>query len=223
MQAESRQIEVAGRPVRVLTAGPEEGRPVVLLHGASFQATTWREIGSLDVLAEASHRAVAIDLPGHGKSDAIEGASWPNWAQVALERLRLSRPLATALGKRGVWLRAVLDTLGLDRPVVVAPSMSGAYALPLVTGDPDRVSGFVAVAPVGIETFRERLKHIRVPVLAIWGEHDRTIPVRLAETLIAEVQDARLVVMPGGSHAPYMSDPAAFHREVLCFLSESSP
>lgn len=37
---------------------------VVLLHGQSFQASTWQECGTLQALTKHGVRAVAVDLPG---------------------------------------------------------------------------------------------------------------------------------------------------------------
>jgi len=102
--------------------------------------------------------------------------------------------------------------------VLLAASMSGGYALPFITSQPERVAGFVAVAPVGIPSYREHLHLITAPVLAVWGEHDRIVSINDAELLIKSVKRGQLVVIPNGTHAPYMSDPVLFNQELVRFV-----
>ena len=197
MEILSRFTTVASTKVHYLVTGLRNSQSLVLLHGASFSAETWREIGTLEALALAGYRAFAIDLPGFGKSQPVSAS-----------------PEA--------WLGELLDQLDIKSPVLLAASMSGGYALPFITTQPERIAGFVAVAPVSIPSYREHLHKITSPVLAIWGEQDKLISISDAELLVKSVKHGELIVIPKASHAPYMSNPGLFNQKLLGFMSTVS-
>lgn len=183
-----------GSPLHRVSAGPASGRPVLLLHGAAFDSGTWRELGTLDVLAAAGYRVVAVDLPGFGRSPA-----------------RRIDPSTFGL--------ELLDHLGMTRAVVVSPSMSGGVSLPLVARHPERVAGFVPVAPVGALEYAGKLHGSPVPALVVWGERDRIFPPEQAAKLAGGFADARVLILPGARHPAYLDAPDAFHEALLAFIA----
>jgi pimeloyl-ACP methyl ester carboxylesterase len=119
----------SGRQVQMVTGGPVDGPPVVLVHGWGIHSYLWRK--NLPALIAAGHRVVALDLPGHG------GSSLPAPGECTLAALTAH-------------LRAVLDALALPRVALVAQSMGGRIALELARVDPARVSRVVLFGSVGL-------------------------------------------------------------------------
>ncbi len=189
---ETLQVEVAGQAIHGRAAGPADGPGVLLLHGAAFDSGTWEELGTLRVLADAGLRAVAIDLPGYARSKA-------------------------ARADPQTFLAALIPALGIEAPVLVSPSMSGSFSFPLVLAAPERLGGFVPVAPVQTPRYARRIRGSKLPALIVWGEKDRLFPTSQAELLAACFEDARVLILPGARHPAYLDRPDAFHEALVGF------
>ncbi len=191
----SHELKLDTTRVHFLESGPGQAPTVLLLHGARFCAETWRELGTLELLARRGYRAVALDLPGFGESPASD---------IPPEELL-----------------SALMPLVADQPViVVSPSMSGRFSLPLVVRRPDYVAGFVPIAPAAIAQYLDRLTGSRVPALIVWGENDEIVPPERAEALAKALPHSRRVVIADAGHPCYLDQPDAFHHQLLQFLAE---
>ena len=62
------------------------------------------------------------------------------------------------------------------------------------------------------------LGQIKVPALVVHGDKDAAIELGLAETLVAGLPDAKLVVVPGAGHAANLTHPAVVNPAIATFL-----
>ena len=64
--SESQRIQLSHGEVRVVVSGPEDGRPLLMIHGLSYPLEVWGAV--TDDLADAGYRVVRFDLYGRGRS-----------------------------------------------------------------------------------------------------------------------------------------------------------
>jgi pimeloyl-ACP methyl ester carboxylesterase len=119
----------SGATLQLVTGGPDDGPPVVLVHGWGIHSYLWRK--NLPALLQAGHRVVALDLPGHG------GSSLP-------------APGGMTLDAQVAQLVALLDALALPRVALLGQSMGGRICLELAMRAPARVSRLVLFGSVGL-------------------------------------------------------------------------
>ncbi|HEY8524014.1 MAG TPA: alpha/beta hydrolase [Acidimicrobiales bacterium] len=109
-------LEVNAQPIHVADRG--SGDPVLFLHSFPLQAAMWDyQVEAL----EATHRCLAVDLPGFGQSPDPEEpgrASMQGWSDL---------------------VSGALDQLEVDQATVVGAGMGGFLAMALLRHHRDRV------------------------------------------------------------------------------------
>ncbi|MFN8526807.1 MAG: alpha/beta hydrolase [Chloroflexota bacterium] len=156
-----------------------QGAPVVLLHGAPGFAEELRG-GTLEQLAQ-HHRVIALDRPGYGYSGELTAGTgdMPDQAQL---------------------IHQAITQLGLDRPIIVGHSWSGALALHYAQRYPQETRGIVHVAGVVFLT----------PAVVDAVQRSRNVPdwVNLIATLVPTARASGVDQIAARAAAPAAVDPA---------------
>ncbi len=243
------------------------GETLLLIHGMAGSSETWRAV--IPALSK-KYRVVAPDLLGHGQSAKPRGDY--------------------SLGAFAVWLRDLLDELGVTRATIIGQSLGGGVAMQFVYQHPDYCQRLVLISSGGLgpdvgwtlrllsapgaelilpaiaprpiltagnkvrswfsaagiqsprggemwsaysslsdkETRQAFLRTLRsvvdyrgqavsalnrlhlttdLPTMAIWGDHDRIIPVDHAYAAQAARPGSRLEVLADVGHFPHVERP----------------
>jgi 2-hydroxy-6-oxonona-2,4-dienedioate hydrolase len=117
VRTDDRFVKVDGHSVRYLEEG--SGVPAILLHGSSLGSSADVFRRNLHALGGHGIRAIAVDLPGFGKSDATDDVS------AALRKTFLLR---------------FMDALGLERAALIGHSSAGSSVVSTALAHPQRIS-----------------------------------------------------------------------------------
>lgn len=150
------EIQVNGATAFAATGGRafDPSLPVtVFVHGAAFDHTVWKL--QARYFAWNGGSVLAVDLPGHGKSEG---------------------PALASIEAQAEWVAALLDAAGVAQAALVGHSMGAALALETAAAYPDRVSaialcGVAEAMPVHPELLAAGLEgaHHAFDLITSWG------------------------------------------------------
>lgn len=166
--------------------------------GAKYSSETWDKLGTTTALAQGGYRIVCIDLPGFGRSSGTTADTKPE-------------PIE--------FLTAILKVFNLNKLILVAPSMSGRYAIPFIMAKPEMIIGFVPIAPIFPKGFTdENLKSCSFPMLVVYGSKDSD-GIERSSILLKYRHSVKLEITNAG-HACYLDAPSLFQTSLLSFVEK---
>jgi pimeloyl-ACP methyl ester carboxylesterase len=123
-----RYVETTFGQTFMLTAGQESNPPVILLHGSCSNSAFWFP----EIMALSNNfRVYAVDIIGEaGNSEEYR----PDLSSDAF----------------ALWMKDILDALGLERTALIGNSLGGWMALKFATIYPERISRLILIASAGL-------------------------------------------------------------------------
>ncbi|MFN8516834.1 MAG: alpha/beta fold hydrolase [Chloroflexia bacterium] len=169
--ATERRALVRDLPIRYFESGPRDRPPLVLLHGLGDSGETWA--GIIPTLAR-DHRVIAPDLAGFGQ------------APIPPEGMHFS--VLTD------YLARFLETIGIDRAVIIGNSLGGAIAMRHAALHPERVARLFLLNTAGlpidhVEVFSPRTRAEASALAAASLGAQRRLPGFILDDLVRRVAD----------------------------------
>lgn len=219
-------VNVNGMDLCYAVRGPEDGLPVVLVHGNGGSHNSMQT--QAKQLARAGYRVYSPDSRGQGANQPLDEYHYADMAEDTFEFIR---------------------TLGLQRPALYGWSDGGIIALLLEMNHPETCS-MIALSGAnlypdcgpGFEEFKawileqntpltlmmlrepdikpEELAKIKVPALVTAGSEDLISPEHTK--LIADsISGSKLIIYEGEDHGSFIKKSPKIGRDLLKFFREN--
>jgi len=143
-------VEVNGARLFYVRAGPADAEKIIFIHGWTEDHTAWT--AQIKHFSK-SYDVIAYDQRGHGASEKSHDAS-----------LRILKED----------LRALIESFGFEKVILVGHSMGGMVALLFTLQHPERVAKLVLVG-TSAKPLDTRLRKIFVPMLGFFVKHAFTL------------------------------------------------
>jgi pimeloyl-ACP methyl ester carboxylesterase len=158
---------------------------------------------------------------GRGVSPALRAATLPGAGAVM--RTVGSRPCVAA----GRGISSLLAATGLRR---TARTTLDAVRTIEALGDGSRRGAFLNTVRTVVDGHGQKVSALDrldtladVPVLVVWGTHDRVIPVGHADLLRETLPHAQIVLLDGIGHTPHLSQPAYVGERLAAWVRDTPP
>jgi pimeloyl-ACP methyl ester carboxylesterase len=183
------RLTLAGYETRALEL-EGDGPPLLLLHGYSDSADTWRVL--LDRLGRVGRRAVALDMPGFGTCDLLAD----------------DEPILSQLER---FAAAAVEWIAPEGGAIVSGnSLGGCVSLLLAERADLGLEGIVPVAPAGLDMARWFTVIEREPLLRAALAAPVPMPSAVLQRVVAEVYK-RLAFHRPGSLDPLIASTFSSH------------
>ena len=153
----------------------------------------------MEPLAAAGYCVVSVDMPGWGKSPALDATP-----------LGGSRAASVVIN--------ILDGLQKETAVLMGKSWGGGVALKTALEQPARITGLILTAPA-LQNFAQ-LHELQAPVLMAWAEDDPVISISNADRYRAALPEMQLVTYATGGHSAAQKNAADFAPKAIQFLRD---
>jgi pimeloyl-ACP methyl ester carboxylesterase len=244
--AQSKWITVSGYKVHYYVIGPENGKPLVLVHGLGGRAGEWHNL--MPYLIYAGYRVYAPDLVGYGRSQQPADFSYSvsDEASVVVGFLDALGLKQVDIGgvSMGGWIAQLIaahhpervhrlmlfDSAGLD----VTPDWDTHLFTPQNAAQLDQLDALLMPNPPHLPDFVVRdfirvsnrnawviqraldsmwtrrdatdtlLPQLKMPVLLVWGNLDRIMPLDQGQKMHQLIPQSRLEVVQGCGHLAHV-------------------
>ena len=150
------ELRIDGRRAFAASYGrkPDPARPtVVFVHGAAMNRTVWTLFGRY--FARHGYNAIAVDLPGHGRSEG---------------------PPLESIAEMAAWIAALLEEAEIDAAHLVGHSMGSLAVLDAAARYPERARGIALIGTSAPMRVTDALldparanEHLALDLVTLWG------------------------------------------------------